>query len=116
MGIFVVNPKKKRESLNLSKMSVDNKDLKIILFMCKSKRDREYLNNAGFVIVGKYLCWSFPKESVVHVLDMEGMNKKESSNFFIKSAGKLAENFTKFPQFMPISESESKSEKKPYRM
>jgi len=33
------------------------------------------LNTAGFVISGKYLCWSFPEEKVVHVLDMDVMNK-----------------------------------------
>ena len=81
MGIFVVNPKKKKACLNISKLSYSNKSLKVILFMCKSKRDRQHLNNSGFVIVGKYLCWSFPAESIVHVLDMEKLNNEKGGSF-----------------------------------
>jgi len=30
---------------------------------------------AGFVVVGDFLCWSYPEEKVVHILDMKKMNK-----------------------------------------
>jgi hypothetical protein len=30
---------------------------------------------AGFVVVGNFLCWSYPEEKIVHILDMSNMNK-----------------------------------------
>lgn len=60
MGIFVVNSKKQSEAQNISKIEKNNKSLKIILFLCKNEQERFWLSKAGFCIVGKYLCWSFP--------------------------------------------------------
>ena len=77
MGIFVVKSKAQRavDGGSDTKLVVDDKELKIVLFLCKNERDRSQLNAAGFVICGKYLCWSYPEEKVVHTLNMEGMNK-----------------------------------------
>lgn len=77
MGIFVVKSKAQRavDGGADSKLVTDDKELKIVLFLCKNERDRSQLNAAGFVICGKYLCWSYPEEKVVHTLNMEGMNK-----------------------------------------
>lgn len=77
MGIFIVKSKAQRafEISDCSKLVKDNKELKIVLFLCKTERDRSQLNAAGFAICGKYLCWSYPEEKVVHTLNMEGMNK-----------------------------------------
>ena len=98
MGIFVVKSKAQRafEISDCSKLVKDNKELKIVLFLCKSERDRAQLNASGFVICGKYLCWSYPEEKVVHTLNMEGMNKtgveeatKSVSNAINKTFGNL---------------------------
>lgn len=77
MGIFIVKSKAQRafEISDCSRLVKDNKELKIVLFLCKSERDRSQLNAAGFAICGKYLCWSYPEEKVVHTLNMDGMNK-----------------------------------------
>ena len=76
MGIFVVKSKSQRGVgfEEGSKRVKDDKELKIILFLCKTERDRSQLNTAGFVICGKYLCWSYAAEKVVHTLNMDGMN------------------------------------------
>ena len=77
MGIFVVKCKPQRtvDQRSDTKLVKDDKELKIILFLCKTERDRSQLNAAGFEICGKYLCWSYPEEKVVHTLNMGGMNK-----------------------------------------
>ena len=77
MGIFIVKSKAQRafEISDCSRLVKDNKELKIVLFLCKTERDRSQLNAAGFAICGKYLCWSYPEEKVVHTLNMDGMNK-----------------------------------------
>jgi len=73
MGLFVV--KSNTEEMNFqTKLDVVDKSLKIVLFLCKTNTDREQLHNAGFAIAGSYLCWSYPAEALVHVLDMAPMN------------------------------------------
>ena len=48
--------------------------MKVVLFLCKTERDRFQLDKAGFCVVGSYLCWSYPEEKEVHILNMEDMN------------------------------------------
>ena len=55
--------------------------MKIVLFLCKSKHERFHLNKAGFVVIGSYLCWSYPSEAVVHILDMTAMKTKKVDKF-----------------------------------
>ena len=77
MGIFLVKSKAKREAVSNpnSKIVKDEKELKIILFLCQTRRDRYQLDTAGFAICGKFLCWSYPEEKVVHILNMAAMNR-----------------------------------------
>lgn len=76
MGVYIVNSKSQRGVGNQAdtKLETDDKELKIILFLCKSEGDRNQLSSAGFVIIGRFLCWSYPSEKVVHTLDMTGLN------------------------------------------
>ena len=75
MGIFIVKSKTGAEPNPDSKIVKDDKELKIILFLCQSFENRNQLNAAGFAICGKFLCWSYPAEKVVHILNMAAMNK-----------------------------------------
>ena len=43
--------------------------------MCKSEKDRFYFNRSGFCVCGDYLCWSYPDEKIVHILNMAKMNE-----------------------------------------
>jgi len=45
---------------NTPRLKYEEKELKIMLFLCKKDQDRFLLNRAGFEICGKYLCWSYP--------------------------------------------------------
>ena len=65
---------------NTSRLYHCEKELKIVLFLCKKDQDRFLLNRAGFQVCGKYLCWSFPSEKSVHILDMTGMTKVKKRN------------------------------------
>ena len=81
MGLFVVKPKaqnlndhQKKEN---GKISVIEKDLKIVLFLCTTEKDRHHLHQSGFSVVGDYLCWSYPEEKFVHVLNMTEIKAAE---------------------------------------
>ena len=74
MGLFIVKSQNDVGAVS-ARLAHDDKDLKIVLFLCKSERDRFHLHKAGFAICGKFLCWSYPEEKLVHILDMDPMNE-----------------------------------------
>ena len=73
MGLFIVKCQNEAGAAS-ERLAHDDKDLKIILFLCKSEKERFHLHKAGFAICGKYLCWSYPEEKLVHILDMGPVN------------------------------------------
>ena len=63
MGFFFVQPRTSGEAIKQdSKLMQMDQNFKILLFLCKTPRERGYLHAAGFCIVGTYLCWSYPRE------------------------------------------------------
>ena len=85
MGLFVVTPKKEEKNFQ-TKLEVFDKDLKIVLFLCRKERDRQHLHNSGFAIVGNFLCWSYPEERLVHVLDMHELNEVQATKRKIENS------------------------------
>ena len=95
MGIFEVAEKSKKDT-NCSLGIDENENYKlvgkwrgteettfnIVLFLCKSQLDRFHLEQAGFTIVCNQLCWSYPTESFVHILDIRKIHeaKEERKN------------------------------------
>ena len=75
MGLFVVKARNTVENYANSKLWKVDKDLKIVVFLCKSERDRFLFNRSGFCVCGDYLCWSYPDEKIVHILNMAKMNE-----------------------------------------
>ena len=88
MGIFEVAERSKKE--NSSSLGFDenanykligkwrgteNTTFNIVLFLCKSQTDRFHLEQAGFTMVCNQLCWSYPTESIVHILDIRQVHK-----------------------------------------
>ena len=56
----------------------------IVLFAVKSERERFHLSKSGFQLVCNQLCWSYPTETIVHILDVrkihEAKEEKKSSS------------------------------------
>lgn len=54
----------------------------IVLFLCKNQTERFHLEQAGFTMVCNQLCWSYPTESYVHILDIRKIHeaKEEQKN------------------------------------
>ena len=72
--MFVVKPYLEKKNPQ-KKIAIVEKEMKVVLFLCRSENDRHSLHNAGFCVVGTHLCWSYPDEKIVHVLDMDPLNK-----------------------------------------
>ena len=85
MGLFIVKCQNEVGAVS-ARLAQDDKDLKIVLFLCKSERDRFHLHKAGFAICGKFLCWSYPEEKLVHILDMDPMNELKRERKTVASA------------------------------
>ena len=75
MGLFVVKARDPAQDYANSKLWKVDKDLKIVVFLCKTEKDRWYFDRSGFCVCGDYLCWSYPDEKIVHLLNMAKMNK-----------------------------------------
>ena len=56
------------------------KELKILILLCKTQADRKAVNNAGFVICGDYMCWQYPKSVSVNLLALKEMNSLKMTN------------------------------------
>lgn len=88
MGIFEVGEKSNKEA-NCSLGFDENANYKligkwrgteattfnIVLFLCKNQTERFHLEQAGFTMVCNQLCWSYPTESYVHILDIRKIHE-----------------------------------------
>jgi len=76
---------KRRKNTNCSSLNIDishnykllgkwsgteEVSFSIVLFLCKSKKERFHLEQAGFTMVCNQICWSYPTEPYVHILDV----------------------------------------------
>ena len=77
IGLYVVKPQEnQQEDPNEAKnfLRKRDKELKILLLLCKTEKDQHAINNSGFVLCGDYLCWQYPEQASVHVLNMSRLN------------------------------------------
>ena len=78
--MYVVKPEEdKLSTLNKNAtndyLQFRDKELKILILLCKSEKDRRAVVNSGFVVIDNNLCWRYPDRQVVNILDMSPLNK-----------------------------------------
>ena len=78
IGMYVVRPSD-IESEN-SCLKKRQKELKILILLCKTQQDRDAVKDAGFVICGDFMCWQYPKSQFVNVLDLSETNHLKMLN------------------------------------
>ena len=80
VGMYVVKPEEDKFS-TIHKDAKNNflqfrdKELKILILLCKSEKDRRAVGSAGFVVIGENLCWRYPDRQVVNILNMAPLNR-----------------------------------------
>ena len=98
MGIFAVKPDEELLSPQIEP-NLDRGTLKIVLFLCKSEKDRFLLESASITVCGNFFCWSFPEEKVIHLIDMSNIHKlavqKREESFVRSLPMKLTRNLSK---------------------
>ena len=60
VGLFVVKPKDNKFGYlrdGEKHMKFRNKEMKILILLCKTETDRTAVVKSGFTVCGKYLCW-----------------------------------------------------------
>ena len=78
MGLFIVDQVNEFMTTEKRVKMVD-KDLKVILFLCKNPKDRFTLESASMTMCGDYFCWSYPKSEVIHLFNMSKINEHKSN-------------------------------------
>lgn len=75
MGVFLVRADQYQKPTRMIRHR--NKDLKIILMLCKNASVQHSVLRTEFCIVGDSICWKYPKEKVIHTLKLQEMNELE---------------------------------------
>jgi len=64
----------------------------IVLFLCRSRRERFHLEQAGFTLVCNQVCWTYPTQPVVHILDVRKIHEAKAEES--KGRGLMRRLFT----------------------
>ena len=76
LGLYVAKPETDHSVTKHEFLSNRDKELKILVLLCKSEDDRRAVITSGFVVCGDNLCWKYPDRKVINILNLALFNQE----------------------------------------